>query len=561
MSFGARLLATTLALGACAAPIVAHGQPAPAPSRQELDRAQRAPARPGPAPDLFSSPEAGPCPLAENPAPLTVTAVRLNGLESVPAEALAPAYAPYLNRAAGDAADLCLIRDAVSDALFDRGVLARVEIPAQTIGTDGVAVIEVIEARIVNVTVRGDAGPAAPMLERYAAKLRGMTPFDINQVQRYVLLASDLPGLRVQAAVRPSPGGERGAVDLDLNVQRDPQDVIVNVQNLQAKATGRWGVLAQADFHTHTAFGEKTSLVAYRTIQNEQWVLQLVEEARFGGEGLTGRASIAYGKGRPGDVLKPLQLRSESLVVNAELAYPIVRKRRENLWIAGGLELIDQETRISGAGTLIDDEIRVAWAEVRADRTHYLQGRPIVGQAALGLRLGIEGLGGRGDGDPLLSRFEADPGALVAYGHAEVYAGLSPRLVFVGRLEGQYSKKPLVAYEEYTAGALTIGRGYDPAFTSGDSALAGSLELRAGPFQPRAGLLVLPFAFVDAARTWDRDIGGLAQTLTSAGVGVQVPVGPRGVADITWAYPLDRREGDRARPSPRLTLNLTTRFF
>ena len=539
----------------------AAAQPAPAPSREELDPARRTASAPQPAPDLFSAPGAGPCPLAENPAPLTVTAVRLNGLGSVSPDTLAPAYARFLNRANGDAADLCLIRDAVGDALFARGILARVEIPAQTIGPDGVATLEVIEARIANVTVRGDPGPAAPLLERYADKLRGMAPFDIDRVQRYVLLASDVPGLRVQASVRPSPGGERGAVDLDLTVQRDPQDLIVNVQNLQAKPTGRWGVLAQADFNARTALGDKTSLVAYRTLQNEQWVAQAVEEARFGSEGLVGRASIAYGKGRPGGVLKPLRLRSESFVASAELAYPLVRKRRENLWIAGGLEIIDQETRLAGAGTLIDDEIRVAYAEVRADRTRYFGGRPVVAQGAFGLRLGIEGLGATDDGDPRLSRFQADPGAVVAYGHGELLAVLSPRLTFVGRLDGQYSKKPLVAYEEYTVGALTIGRGYDPAFISGDSALAGSLELRAGPFQPRAGFPVIPFAFFDAARTWDRDLGGLNQTLTSVGIGVQVPVGPRGVADVTFAVPLDRRESDRVKPSPRLTLNLTTRFF
>ena len=547
-------------MGACLLPGETAAQLAAPPSREELNPARRV-ETPRPAPDLFSAPDAGPCPLAEDPVPLTVTSVRLQGLESTPAQALAPAYARFLNRSDGTAADLCLIRDAVGEALFARGILARVEIPPQTIGTEGVAVLEVIEAHVVNVTVRGDPGPAGPALARYAAKLRGMSPFDINRVQRYLLLASDLPGLRVRAAVRPSPGGERGAVDIDFDVQRDPQDLIVNAQNLQAKATGRWGLLGQVDFNSFTPLGEKTSLVAYRTVHDEQWVVQGVEQARIGGEGLTALVSVAYGESRPGDVLKPLRLRSTSIVANAELSYPVVRRRRENLWIAAGLELVDQETRIAGAGTLIHDEIRVAYIEARADRTHYWAGRPMVGRAVLGLRQGVEGQGARDDGDPLLSRFEADPGALVAYGRGELLAVLSPRLTFVGRLEGQYSKQPLVAYEEYTVGALTIGRGYDPAFVSGDSALAGSLELRAGPFQPRAGWPLTPFAFFEAVRTWDRDVGGFAQTLKSAGVGVQLPLGERGVADITWACPLDRRDGDRARPSPRLTVNFTTRFF
>lgn len=558
----ARVLATSLALGSAFASGWAHAQAQPAspPSREELDPARRTERR-GPAPDLFSSPEAGPCPLAEPPVALTISSVSFRGLEAVPAEALAPAYGRFLNRKDGTAADLCLIRDAVSDALFERGLLARVEIPAQTIGADGAAVLEVIEAHIVNVTVRGDAGPATPAVERYAQKLRGMAPFDINRVQRYILLASDIPGLKVQASVRPNASGARGAVDLDLTIRRDPQDLILNAQNLQAKTTGRWGALARADFNSFTRHGERTSLVAYRTFQSEQWVVQAVEEARLGGEGLVARASVAYGKSRPGDVLKPLRLRSTSVVANAELAYPLVRRRRENLSIAAGLELVDQETRIAGAGPLIDDEIRVLYAEARGERTTYWGGRPVVAAATLGLRKGLEGLGGSDDDDPLLSRFGADPGALVAYGRGEALAVLSPRLTLVAQVEGQYADRPLLAYEEYTVGALTIGRGYDPAFISGDSALAAGFELRAGPFQPRAGWAVTPFAFFDVARTWDEDAGGLAQTLKSAGVGLHAPLAERWVADLTWAVPLDRREGDRAKPTPRLTVNVTARFF
>ena len=282
--------ATVARLGAAAtlavavAPTLLHAQ-AVAPSRQELNPAARSERLSAPQADLFSNPGEGPCPLAENPAALSVTSVTLNGLESVSADELRPAYSAFLNKPGGDASDLCRIRDAVADALFARGLLARVEIPAQTI--DGGAVtLEVIEARIVNVSLRGDAGPAAPALEKYAAKLRGMKPFDIERVQRYILLASDVPGLKVRASVRPSSSGGRGAVDLDLNVERDEEELIVNVQNLQGKATGRWGALGRYDLNARTRYGERLTLVGYRTVfHNEQWVAQALSEARLGGDG------------------------------------------------------------------------------------------------------------------------------------------------------------------------------------------------------------------------------------------------------------------------------------
>lgn len=543
------------------APGILHAQtPAGAPTRQELNPAGRAERLAPPAPDLFSAPGEGACPLAENPAPLTVTSVRFNGLESVPADELRSAYAPYLNRAGGDAADLCKIRDAVADALFDRGLLARVEIPAQTI--DGGAVtLEVIEARIVNVSLRGDPGPAAPALEKYAAKLRGMTPFDVNRVQRYILLASDIPGLKVRASVRPSIGGERGAVDVDLNVERDEEELIVNAQNMQGKATGRFGFLGRYDLNARSAWGERLSLVGYRTIKNEQWVAQALTEARVGGEGWVVRGAFAYGESRPGDALAGLGLKSVSVVANLEAAYPLVRKRRENLWVAYGFEYIDQDTTLGGGAKLINDDLRMFYVRAEGDQTAYVGNRPVVMRASAGLRRGLEAFGATEKGARTLSRAAAKTDAWSMNAEGSIYTVITPRLSAYLEVSGQYADQPLVAYEEFSVGSLTVGRGYDPGYISGDKGLAASFELRAGPFQPRAGWAVSPYGFFDVAHTSDKDRGGFNQTLKSVGVGLQMPVRDRWTLDVSYAQPLDKRAIDRSKPPGRLLVNLTARFF
>jgi len=541
------------------APGISHAQtPAQGPTRQELNPAARAQIAP-PQADLFTQPGTGECPLAENPAALTVTSVTFRGLQSVKAEDLTPAYADLLNRP-GDASDLCKIRDRVADALFNRGLLARVEIPAQTI--DGGAVtLEVIEAHIVNVSVRGDPGPTAPLLERYAQKLRGMAPFDIRRVQRYILLASDVPGLKVQASVRPNLSGERGAVDLDLNVVRDDEDLIVNAQNLQGKATGRFGFLARYDLNARSRYGERTSMVFYRTIKNEQWVVQGLEEVRLGSEGLVLRGGVAYGESRPGDKLKGLGLKSVSVVGNLEAAYPLIRKRRENLWVAAGFEYIDQDTRVGGGGKLINDDLRVFYARVEGDQTAYYGYRPIVLRGSASLRRGIEGFGATDEGDRLLSRFGARPTAWTFAAEASAQAVITPRISAYVEVQGQYANQPLAAYEEFAVGSLTIGRGYDPGYISGDQALAATFEVRGAPFQPRSGWAVSPYAFFDIAHTRDKDRGGFNQTLKSVGAGFQVPVRERWVLDVAYAHPLDKRAIDRKKPPGRLLLNLTARFF
>lgn len=525
-------------------------------SRQEMNPAGRS-ATLAPTPDLFSAPAPGECPLAENPAPLTITSVTLRGLTAVPADALKPAYARYLGLK-GDAADLCRVRDAIGEALFRRGILARVEIPAQTIN-DGAVVIEVIEARIDKVTLRGDPGEATPLLERYADQLRGMTPFDINKVQRYILLASDVPGLKVRASVRPGASGARGAVDLDLTVQHDDEELTVNAQNLQSTATGRWGVLARYDLNDRNGAGARTTLVGYRTLANEQWVVQGLEEMRLGSHGLTARAAVAYGESHP-DVGGSLPLKNVSLVANFEAAYPLIRRRRENLSFVSGLEIVNQETRIAGA-RLIDDQLRVVHASFEGDRTGYWFGHPTVLRGTLGVRRGIKGFGATSEGDPLLSRAAAQPAGWSLSAGGSLMTVLTPRLAFYGQVQGQYANQPLAVYEEYAVGGLTIGRGYDPGYVSGDQAIAASAALRAGPFQPIAGWAVSPYVWFDAASTHDKDPGGQTQTLTSAGFGVQIPLRDRWVVDIGYAHPFDRRAGDRKDPPDRLLINLTTRFF
>jgi hemolysin activation/secretion protein len=552
--------AATLAVAV--APTLLHAQtPAGAPTRQELNPAARSERLAPPQADLFSSPEAGPCPLAENPAPLTVKTVRLNGLESVAADALRPAYAPFLDKPNGDASDLCRIRDAVADALFERGILARVEIPAQTID-NGAVTIEVVEARIVNVTLRGDPGPAAPALEKYAAKLRGMTPFDVKRVQRYILLASDVPGLKVRASVRPSSSGGRGAVDLDLNVERDEEELIVNAQNLQGKATGRWGALARYDLNARTRYGERLSLVGYRTVfHNEQWVAQALSEARLGGDGWVVRGGLAYGESHPGGALGGLGLKSVSMVANVEAAYPLVRTRRENVWAAAGFESIDQDTRLSGGGKLINDDLRVFYARLDADQTTYVGYRPIVLRGNVAVRRGIEGFGATDEGDRLLSRAGAKTNAWTLLAEGSAQAVITPRLQAYVEVSGQYANQPLTAYEEFSVGSLTVGRGYDPGYISGDKALAASVELRAGPFQPAPQWTFSPYGFFDVAHTSDKDRGGFNQTVKSVGVGFQMPVRDRWVLDVSYAKPLDKRVLDRSKPPGRLLINFTARFF
>jgi len=543
-----RVLLTVLIWG-LASHVVAQARPpggappsaAPAgaaPSSQELNPESRRGARPAANnSDLFAPPTASPCPLANSTLSFKLEAVDVVG-SSVSAEVVKAAYGRLLG-AEIPVAKICDIRDQLSLILFRRGRLARVEIPAQTIA-GGRLRIEVTEARIVAVRVRGDIGPGQDRVEAYLDKLRGMTPFDLDTAQRYLLLASDVPRVRVSAALRPSAEGQ-GAIDLEVQLSRDPVNELVAVQNSGSDSLGPWGVLGRVDLNSFTSFGERTTLIAYRTApEDEQWIAQLVEEGRLGSNGLTARVSLAYGQSRPGGQLAPLELHGQSFVGTAEMRYPLIRLRRESLYAAAGVDFIDQTTAFPGGDVLADDKLRVAWARLNGDYTRRLgEQLGVSGNGELEVRKGFTALGGSKAGDQGLSRLQGQPDAWLVRFDGENH--LTYRWLDFGlRVQAQYADRPLLAYEEMAVGDLTIGRGYEPAILSGDREASAEGKLQLRPLQVFKGVTLSPFAFYDISYVSNLDIGSEDRALRSAGVGLEAHL-PFGVqAQLAYAHPYDR---------------------
>jgi hemolysin activation/secretion protein len=570
-----RLIAACASLSVCASPAIAQvgaGQPGAQPPRQELNPAQALPPPRTPAranEDLLGAPLPGPCPLGQSSLRFTLTAVDFAGAFKLRPRTLESTYAADVGQEIG-LAEVCRIRDRAGQILFRQGILARVEIPQQRI-ENGRLQLSVIEAHVVSVQVHGDAGPAQDKVETYLDRLRGMRPFDIRKAQRYLLLASDLPGVRVSASLRPAAEGS-GAVDLIVFVSRKPVDAVANVQNEGSYALGPGGGVTRVDFNGFTRFGERTSLVAYSTLDNaEQRVFELLSEGRLGGDGLTVRGSGSYGLSAPGGDLAPLRLEGRSLVVDGTLSYPLIRARRRNLNLAVGFDLIDQTTAFSQGGLLNEDHLRVFFAHADADQRwgKIADWFPAgLFGANMDVRRGIDGLGSSVPGEAYLSRIGGRPDSFVVRGDAHLELAfldkLNGRFVF----SGQYSGTPLLAYEQFAVGNLTIGRGYDPSALTGDEGAAGSVELHAGPFAPPTawkapiGLSVSAFGFYDVAAVFARAVGGTDRTVHSAGAGLDFELTPRAKLDVTYAYPFDKTsEFSLTPPSPRLLVSLTTSFL
>lgn len=576
-------------LGTTAVP--AFAQTPVAPTREEVERGRIDPAdtqRRGRL-SVEGGVERAPCPLADPryaDIRVTISDVQFNGLAGLPPEALRPSWTRFAGQSV-PIATVCDIRDEAATILRRAGYLAAVQVPPQRIEDNGVVRFDVLMARLVGVQVRGDAGRSERIIAGYLEKIRDQQVFNVNDAERYLLLARDLPGYDVRLTLRPA-GTVPGEVIGEVSVLSTPIEVDLNLQNYGSRDTGRFGGLVRAQFNGLTGLGDQTTLSYFATADfEEQHVLNAGHAFRIGSEGLTIGGDFTYAWTKP-DIGPGGVFRSETLIASARATYPVLRSQSSNVFATLGFDFIDQEVRFGGT-PISEDNLRVLFARVDYDAA---DPDSIAGAnsfsaseprwrfgASVEARHGIDVFGASGScgGPPLfancqpprvgLSKSEADPTAFIVRGQAYGEFRPVPNITFSIAPRAQYSSKPLLSYEEFSAGNYTVGRGYDPGTITGDSGIGVSAEIRFGSIVPRSinGVSFQPFFFFDAARVYNEDrlfppYPPGSSDLYSYGIGARGAWGNRARLDLTLAVP-ERRAGLLAfEPGARLLASLTVKL-
>lgn len=511
----------------------------------------------------------------------TPTGAVFEDLRGLSQEDLQPAIAPYLG-AEHPVSVVCEIRDRAAAILRQAGYVAAVEVPEQRIA-DGTVRFRVLQARLVGLRVRGDAGRAERTIAGYLNRLTEEEVFNRYTAERYLLLAGDLPGYNVRLALR-SAGTARGEVIGEVTVLRTAASADLTIQNYGSRQLGRWGALARAQAFGLTGLGDRTTLAFFTTSDfDEQQTLQLAHDFRLGGEGLAISGQFTYAWGHP-DLGDPaIDIRSRTLFATLEASYPFVRRQDRTLRGALGFDFIDQDVEFNDL-PLNRDQLRVVYGRLDFDAVgldpgnlSYTAAEPVwrIG-ANVELRQGLDIFGASepcgpafvnciGPGVVPPGRLEGDPtGTLIRGG---VYGEFrpQPRLTLALGVRGQYSGDPLFSFEEYSGGNYTIGRGYDPGSILGDSGIGFQAEVRFGSVVPRArdALTAEPFLFYDHGWAWNEDVLSLLgrQELSSVGGGVRAAYGDKFRVELLLAVPLQRLALETERRDPRILLSFTTRLW
>jgi len=579
---------TTLgcSVGLAALSLSAVAQAQVVPTREEIQRPNLPPASP-PGEQVVTaddSIERAPCPLA-NPefanVRVTVRDVRFTPVEGIDTSMLTASWSDKVGQDLPISV-VCDIRDRAATMLRAKGYLAAVRVPPQTIGSDGVVQLEILSARMTRIEVRGNAGANERLLQRYLSRLDDQPVFNIVDAERYLLLARDIPGMDARLTLRP--GAVPGEVVGEITITQTPLLLDTNIQNFGSKDVGRWGGVARVRFAGLTGMGDLTTASFYSTPDfDEQNVLQLAHEVRVGGEGLRLGASYTYAWTRPDIANFPVK--SNTQIVSLFASYPLVLTQARRLTVGGGLDIIDQDIKLGGV-PLNRDRIRVfnlradaSWVDPAsvAGKGGYSPSEPRWGIAtSIEARQGVNFLGASNDCGPggascflpgavPLTRIEAKPDAFLV--RAQAQAEWRPHKLFTLAVapRAQWASDPLVAYEEFSGGNFTVGRGFDPGTIIGDSGVGVAVEARYGSFVPAntKAFAVQPFVFFDAAWVWNKDTafnGINPQKLYSAGGGLRVAYGDVARLDLTVAAPLNKGGFLAQKPDPRFLVSFTTQF-
>ena len=473
---------------------------------------------------------------------------------------LRPIYEPFLGTEV-TLGGLREIANRIESRYREDGYVAtRVIIPPQAIA-GGVATLEVFEGEIIHYEINGDIGPVRERIARLLDNLLTGEPARWSDLERYLLLARDLPGISLTGTLRSAGDTAPGGVILVVDTARKPADGFVSMQNRNAEATGTFTLSGGAALNSNTRFAERIGGAALFGLEVPEEVSgYLIYEQSLGDDGLRGRISAIHSYSEPADLLEPLSLTTVSTLVNAELEYPMVRSRRFSLWTRGGIEYEDQRTTFGDDDAeLFDDQLPVFHAGARGIWLPPLGG---LAQFDLELRQGVDDFGAAASSKP-----DASVDFTLVRGTLSHLQPVPPFFELYAELRGQKSNEPLPNIEEMSLGELTIGRGYEPGSLLGDSGFAGTVELRYFPPGLETWWLnsLHVFTFVDYGLI--DDIGNPTlnpkgfEELASTGFGIRFQLFDTLFGDFYYAQPVTKALSiAERRPNGGVKFSLTKYF-
>ncbi|MGH7058014.1 MAG: ShlB/FhaC/HecB family hemolysin secretion/activation protein, partial [Acetobacteraceae bacterium] len=406
----------------------------------------------------------------------------------------------------------------------------------------------VIEAYVAAVKLQGNIGPAGTQVLRFLDHLTEIGPLSSAALQRWLLLAQEVPGVSVHAILRPS-AQDPGALTLVAEVSRKPFSGLFTADNGAFPQTGPAEGLLVLDANSFTEFGEKTELSLYHTSGNTENYGQAAFETFVGGSGLRVRLYYGYGPTNPSGDLRAIGYQGVTREFGAAATYPLILARQQTLNLQANFDAIDSEVRDDSGpeGSRVrasQDAIRAVRFGVDYARQDLVFGapRPAIDTASVRLSLGLPFLG-TGNDNPQPGRIGEQTGFTKITGELTrtqtlFYPWRGASVAVLALLAGQWSPNVLPPVEKFYRGGMQFTRGFYSGEVTGDSAVAATVELQLNTalsftaFGRPIDIGAQFYGFYDWGYAWQNQPLDQNARLASAGGGVRLTLARNAEFDL-----------------------------
>ncbi|MBT3515791.1 MAG: ShlB/FhaC/HecB family hemolysin secretion/activation protein [Nitrospina sp.] len=472
---------------------------------------------------------------------------------------LKPFYSKYLNKKTS-LKDIYEIAQTITNKYRNDGyILSKAIVPPQKIN-NGVVYLKIVEGYIDKINLQGPIRGPRKLINQYRKKILKSRPLRALDLERYLLLIDDLPGVTAKSVLTPSED-KPNATTMTLILSDKAFEGHVGTDNRGSKFNGPYEF--SGDLTANSLLGDhsRTGLQGVITSQTEELLfLNAFYDLPIGQEGTRLFFSGSASDSEPGSSLKQFNINGDSRSVTLRLTHPFLRSRGKNLTGHLGFGGRNSTTKILGSVDS-EDRLRVINMGVSYDYADEYKGVNLI---RFNLSQGLNIFDATKSGSPNLSRSLGRSDFTKLAGSAMRVQNLAPSWNLLVASSWQYSFDKLLASEEFGVGGSQYGRAYDSSEITGDHGIAFKVELQKA-FRPAWDYLsdFQLYSFLDYGSVWNKvqtSTGAKRQDLTSIGLGMRFNVTDSISGYLEMNKPVSDNVAAEGNKDSRLFFSLSNRF-
>lgn len=260
--------------------------------------------------------------------------------------------------------DLQKIATIITKTYRDNGYfVARAYIPIQDM-KESIVTIAIIEGEFGSFNIKNSSRVKDSIVQSVFDEAKKYKVISTSVLERQMLIANDIPGLYVSKA-DVKAGKEVGTSDFDIEtIASKTYDGYIIVDNYGSRYTGKTRLMAGLNLNSPFKIGDKLSLVGLTSSGSGLKYGDISYDTFLLPNGLRGGLGYSYTKYELAKEYANLDANGTSKVLNANLSYPIIRTRDENLYAKFDFDNKKLQDNIDSTNTETKKEINVATAGI-----------------------------------------------------------------------------------------------------------------------------------------------------------------------------------------------------